>query len=175
MTHRVPALRFAFVLCALLVASFATASDWKQQPGSAKRIAAGPDGSVWALGTNPAPGGFGVWRWNGTAWLPVEGGGVEIAVDPKGHPWVVSDNGTVWKWNGSGWTQQPGSGKDIAVGANGAVWALGTNPALGGWGVWRWKDGGWVAVDGGGVSIAVAADGTPWVVSENGSVWKGKP
>ncbi len=92
-----------FGIAVALVSVATAATSWKQQPGSGKRIAIGADGSIWALGTNPAVGGYGVWRWNGSAWLPVEGGGVEIAVDPKGNPWVVSDNGTVWKRQGDAW------------------------------------------------------------------------
>lgn len=67
---------------------------WTKKPGSAKDIAIGPSGAVWVVGTNAAPGGFGVHylRELDDTWIAgPAGGGVSVAVGPEGYPCVVSD------------------------------------------------------------------------------------
>jgi hypothetical protein len=68
-----------------------TGAGWMLWPGSANDVGVGANGSVWVVGTNSAIGGFGVWHWTPTGWVPLpSAGAVRIAVDPAGGPWVVS-------------------------------------------------------------------------------------
>jgi hypothetical protein len=53
-------------------------NTWVQRPGAAQDIAACAD-SVWAIGTNPVPGGFSIIRWDGSNWGQLRGGAVRIA------------------------------------------------------------------------------------------------
>ena len=69
---------------------------WELEPGAARDIGVGADGSVWVVGTGAVPGGFGIWRWGGSDWSQVEGGGVRIAVGPDGNSWVVNSEGSIW-------------------------------------------------------------------------------
>ena len=57
-------------IAALLCAGTALAQTlgWKQLPGSGNDIGVGANGAVWAIGTNPTAGGYGIFRWNGNDW-----------------------------------------------------------------------------------------------------------
>ena len=58
-----------------------TGTSWVRGPGTLTDIALGADGSLWSIGTNPVPGGFGIYRW------PVAvGPGYREAASPS--PWV---------------------------------------------------------------------------------------
>jgi len=83
---------------------------------------------VFADGSAPDPprsGDSTPFKWNGTTWVPVDGGGVRIAVGPDGLPWMVNSVGNIYHDEGHGWVQQPGGGRDIGVGADGSVWLIG--------------------------------------------------
>ena len=67
-----------------------TASGPVRYPGSARDVAVGKDGTVWIVGTNPVPGGYGIYRWGGKAWAQQPGGAVNITVGPDGLPWVTN-------------------------------------------------------------------------------------
>jgi hypothetical protein len=67
-----------------------TGSRWVRGPGLLTDLAIGADGSLWAIGTNPVPGGYGIYHWNGNGWTRVTGGAVAITVGPKGMPWVIN-------------------------------------------------------------------------------------
>jgi hypothetical protein len=144
-------------------------------PGTATDISEGANGSLWVIGTDPAPGGFGIYRWTGAAWARLPGGAVTIAVAPDGTPFVVNSVHQTFEWTGSGWVQGPGTLTDIAMGADGSLWGIGTNPVPGGFGIYRWAGSGWAGLPGGAVTIAVAPDGTPLVVNSAHQtfVWTG--
>ena len=59
---------------------------FRSEPGAATKISEGADGSVWVIGTNAVPGGYGIYRWNGSGWAREPGGAVAIAVAPDGTP-----------------------------------------------------------------------------------------
>jgi hypothetical protein len=63
----------AAVLC-LLVAGAARGETWRPLAGGATDVAVGADGTLWAIGTDPAPGGKSILRWNGQAWETIPGG-----------------------------------------------------------------------------------------------------
>jgi hypothetical protein len=164
------------------VSSSVTPSIFSPRPGAARNIAAGANGAVWVVGTNPVGGGFGIYEWTGSGWAPVAGGAVGIAVGPDGSAWVVNSNHRIYHRVGTGWVQLPGAATDLAVGANGAVWVVGTNPAGGGFGIYEWTGSGWARVAGGAVGIAVGPDGSAWVVNSShqiyhrvGAGWAGLP
>ena len=145
------------------------------RPGSATDIAVGANGSVWVVGTNPVPGGYGIYHWNGKGWGAVAGGAVTIAVDPAGNPWVTNSAHHIYHHTPTGWALYPGSATDIAVGANGSVWVVGTNPVAGGYGIYHWNGKGWGAVAGGAVTIAVDPAGNPWVTNSAHHIYHHTP
>ncbi len=136
---------------------------WQQLPGLATDIGVGSDGSVWMIGTNPVPGGFGIFHWNGSDWDSVDGGAVCIAVYTKDEPWVVDKAGSILfrSTNGKGgWQQVPGFATDIGVGSDdSSIWVIGTGPAGN-------------EIDTEGNRISVAPDGLPWVVNNAGKIFR---
>ena len=144
---------------------------WQRVGGAAREIGVGADGSVWVIGTEPAPGGRAIYRITGNGWNRVDGGGERIAVGPDGQPWVVTQAGAIQRRVGQQWQTLPGAARDIGVGADGSVWVVGVDPASGGNGIHRWTGAQWSQVDGGGVRIAVGPDGQPWVINNAGTVF----
>ena len=81
----------SFDLAAATLAAPASSSPaFSIRPGTARDIAVGANGAVWAVGTNPVAGGFGIYEWTGDGWLGVPGGAVTIAVAQNGSPWVIN-------------------------------------------------------------------------------------
>ena len=146
--------------------------NWEQVPGSAQSIDVGADGSVWAVGTNPVFGGFGLFYWNGSNWKNVEGGAVKVAVNQNGTPWVISDIGFIYRRKGNDWEQLPGAAKHIDIGADGSVWAVGIDPLPGGFSIYRWEGTEWKKIEGSAVKIAVSPSGVPWAVNELGFIFR---
>jgi hypothetical protein len=161
-------------------------------------VAAGTDGSAWALAKAAVAGGHQLMRGvpgSGThSWRPVSGGATAVSVGPDGSAWVVNDRGSVLRLS-------PGTGADPFVG-DGATWvdvtppgrkatdvALSVGPLLCAWvttdaGIFAWNgrgpdrapSGGRLQLDWedvGGVAVRVAAGGAqgrPWVVNQQGSI-----
>ena len=130
-------------------------NSWRRLPGLAKDIGVGADGTVWVIGHDRGPGGYGIHRWNGSNWNKIDGGAVRIAVAPDGSPWVVNDAGNIYSRTGNSWQQLPGLAKDIGIGADGTVWVIGHDRGPGGYGIHRWNGSNWNKVDGGALEISV--------------------
>lgn len=65
---------------------------------------------MYVIGTDPQPGGFGIYSWNGTGWSRMPGGAVQVlGVDSSGAPWVKNDQHQIFRWDGSAWRQMPGA------------------------------------------------------------------
>jgi hypothetical protein len=129
---------------------------------------------VWVVGCNPVDGGDGIYRWNGTGWLPYPGGAVSISVDAGGsNPWVTNNVGQIYRWTGSSWLQVPGCAHDIGARSAVEAWAVGCDPVDGGYGIYGWNGTGWVqVVPGGAVRIDVDdATGGVYVTNNVGAVY----
>lgn len=156
-----------------------TGEGWDRLPGKGKAIGIGADGTVWVIGMNPVGSGdFGLHRWDARSrtWKPLSStGGVTVAVDPKGNPWVVNAEGDIARWTGSTWERLPGKAKSIGIGAEGTAWILGSNPVgHGDYGLHRWnaQTKAWEPLEtGGGVALAVAPDGFPAVINSRTQVF----
>jgi hypothetical protein len=149
------------------------AGSWAGLPGAGIDIGSG-GGQTWLIGTNPVPGGAGIYHWNGISWDVVPGGAVRISVDNGGHAWVINNAGNIFYWTGSGFAVLPGLGVDIGVGG-GQAWLIGTNQVPGGYGIYHWNGGNWDPIPGGAVRIAVDNAGHAWVVNNAGNIyyWNG--
>ena len=155
-------------------AALAQPLDWKQLPGTGNDIGVGANGAAWLVGTNPVPGGFGIYRWNGSAWDTMPGGAVRIDVDPQGNPWVVNNTGAIYQWSYGTWKQVPGLARDIGIGANGAVWVIGTNAEVGGYGIFRWAAiaNTFEKISGSALRIDVDPAGNAWVVNNKNEIFR---
>lgn len=137
-------------------------------------VGVGGDGSVWYLGGDEEPGGFGVFKYGGSK---VAGAGVRIDVDDKGNPWIVTKGGAVFRYNGSAFEPVPGPGVpaiDIGISAeNGAVYVVGGD----GW-PYKWTGSSW-QLSASGIShalnhISVDPAGMPWGVAGNGIIYSSR-
>lgn len=119
-----------------------------------------------------------IYRWSGTRWdRAANGGGIYIASDAAGVPFVINKNGEIWKKNDatltSSFTKTTGLGSDI--GSGGATWMIGRTLISGtsDYPIFKWNGTGWIqASNGGGVKIAVDPNGVPWVINSKGEIWK---
>lgn len=144
-----------------------TGSAWQLEPGGAHYVAAGGDGTVYVLGTNSVPGGYGIWRWGGGVWSALPGGLVDLAAGNDGSLWGVNSSKAVYRMPaGSNWAQLPGSASDVTATDVNTAWVVGTNTVLGGGGIWSWTGGGWALLPGGAVDLAIdSTGGTLWAVN----------
>ena len=146
-----------------------------QWPGvaGANDVAASNDGSVWVItgsSTNRIEGG----AFGGPSSFPT--GGMRLAVDPTGHPWMVGFDNRIWRGNADGSvTQMPGLARDIGIGgpigSAGSIWVIGTNPRNDSWQVYAWTGSGWVPDPGSGQSIDVDSAGEPVVNGADYKIW----
>lgn len=73
--------------------------EWTRHTGAARDIGSG-GGQVYVIGTNAVGGGYGIFRYTGAGpsdWLALQGGGVRIAADHLGQPWVVNSEGGIFR------------------------------------------------------------------------------
>ncbi len=171
--------QFTVNMCALWCMLFifspqAHADIWRIMPGQANDIAIGANGQIWAIGNAPTGGGFNIVKWNGTTWEAIGGGGVRIAVDPKGMPWVINNGGQVWQWNGTTWVARTAAGAatDIGIGANGQVWIVTLSSTPGGFRLQSLINNSWTNIDGAGNRISVGPNGQPWIVNSSGQIYE---
>lgn len=134
--------------------------SWELLPGSAHDIADG-----WIIGTNGWTGGFGIYRWSGSGWQQMPGGGIRIG-GTSGMPWVVNNNRRIYRWNGRDWDPMPGSARDVGDG-----WVIGTISTGGGYRIYRWSGSSWQQMPGGAVRIG-GSYAAPWVVNDQGEVYR---
>ncbi len=142
-----------------------TAPQWQRMPGDASDIGIGANGSIWLLGKDPRPGGFGIYYWDGGNWQRVDGAAVRIDVGPDGVPWTVNDKHQLHRWEEGRWLQMQGDARDIGIGADGSVWI-----AAGG-GVYRWLgEQRWQRFSGSAVRVDVDPLGIPWVIDHSDDI-----
>ncbi len=166
----------ALALPALLLARSASAQAirWTRLPGTARDIGANRN-MVCVIGVDPQPGGYGIWRWNGSlggnAWTSMNGSAVSITATAHGNAWVTTRDGSIFRWRNARWELVPGRAKDIASGG-GQVFVIGTAPVPGGFSIHRWEEGNiWSRMPGGAVRIAADRDGVPFVVNDQGAIF----
>jgi murein DD-endopeptidase MepM/ murein hydrolase activator NlpD len=141
--------------------------NWKALPGCARDIGVGANGSLWIVGCNAVPKGFGIYNWTGSSWRSVAGAATAISVMPDGRPAAVNASDEIYIGNGTGsWQQLDGSAKDISVGANGSLWVIGNNVEPNGYGIYQRTANTWKKVPGSALRIAVNPQGLPLVANQ---------
>jgi len=165
---------FLIVLLLTMGPRVATAQEWTLMSGAARDVGVGANGTVWVIGTNQVPGGYGIYRWTGSGWTNIPGGAERIAVDPSGNAWVVNNTQNIFRFDGTKWVQVSGSARDVGVGANGTVWVIGNNAEGGGYGIYRSTDQGasWTKVPGSALRISVDPQGNAWVVNSSNNIFR---
>jgi streptogramin lyase len=134
----------------------------------------GANGTVWVIGTNAVPGGYGIYRRTNNTWVNVPGGAERIAVDPQGNAWVVNSSNTIFRHDGTQWVTVNGTARDIGIGANGHVWVIGVAAEAGGHVIYRSTDQGanWTKIPGSAVRVSVDPQGNAWVVNNANNIFR---
>ena len=119
---------------------------WVRIKGCAKDLAFGHNGQIFKLGCTRNRAGYRIYSYAGKerGWkrFPV-GGGIALAVDAAGDPWVINAHKTVFKWDSidERWISMGlrGQAHEIAAGPEGHVYVLaGAFIDLGGYRILRW-------------------------------------
>ncbi len=131
-------------------------------------IGAGGRGAVYGLGLN---GDISKWNNKTRQFDFVHArSGQRIDVDRNGHPWVVSDIGSVLAYDGEKWSELPGTVRDISVGPSGTAYAVTVEGAL-----LRWDVAGnvWVGEKNkiNATAVSVGPSGKPWVLSSEDKIY----
>jgi len=101
-------------------------------------------------------------------WSKIPGrSGKRIAVDPKGNPWIVDENGQIWQHSEDKWTRVKGKARDIAIGPEGSVVSLGRRKTTGGYRLFKWshKANQWTLVGQGANQVSVGPGGRVFYVN----------
>lgn len=138
---------------------------WHQLPGFAYDVGIGANGDVWVIGTDPRPGGFGIYHLSRHGAFAVPGGALRIDVDPLGNPWIVNFYHEIYRWVDGYWQRIPGEALDVGIGADGSVWVASYE------GVYLWNGLGWINYGGSGSRIDVGPNGQPWVVGMSDHIY----
>jgi hypothetical protein len=159
-------------------------------PAGIREIGGGADGSVWAISSEAFGDGYRVLKASRQApfggleqdpsWVKSQGGGMRIAVDTAGQPWLTTRNGSIFhatSWDvNTGWQLMAGNGADIATGYDGSVWVIGGWCGTGDCPIYKWDPSiqNWVGDASGGlaVRIAVGHDGVPWVINSARNIYR---
>jgi extracellular elastinolytic metalloproteinase len=152
------------------IQQWTASSGWVTKPGAANDIAAGPDGSIWVVGTKQVGDSFATYRWNTAqnGWDEMGGAALRIAVNRNGT-WTVDTQGRISRWINQTWTAVRGRAKDIGAGQDGSVWI--TLPS--GQGVCKWAPEGWLPViPGDAGQISVDPTGLPWVTGQQNGIFQ---
>jgi Matrixin/Putative peptidoglycan binding domain/Tectonin domain len=118
-----------------------TETGWDSIPGSAERIAVGPDGNPWMVNSR-----LEIYQFTNGSWQRRPGSAYDIGIGANGAVWVIGENQIgspfvgcgIYRWNGSDWDSCPGAGWRIAVGPDGIPWTVN---ALGN--IYKWTGSDW--------------------------------
>jgi Putative peptidoglycan binding domain/Matrixin len=151
-------------------------------PSGASDIAATSIDHLWIVGKNAFADGFQVWKWNpsGGFWRATDGGGVRVAVEKSGIPWIVTSKREIFRRTTTdptvpnAWQLMPGRATDIGIGDNNEVWITSDTPFGDGFQVFKFNKSTmqWIPTDGGGVRISVNQFGAPWVVTNKNQIFR---
>jgi len=99
--------------------------------------------------------------------LPAQVPAKRVALDDRGSPWAITQDGRIFRFDVTIWQPMPGLARDIAVGGNGVAVI---SDREGNVRFWSTEGGRWIIIPGATKTTAIAATprGKPWVVHENG-------
>ena len=104
--------------------------QWANVIGLAREVTADPEGTVWILTADPAPGGFQLHYARNSRWRRAEPlmAGARIAAGPSDQLWLIDDDGQLHHWAEGNWRDRPGRVSQLTVGKDGIAWALADDP-----------------------------------------------
>ena len=148
------------------VSASGKAYGWRQGqttplPFSGIDLAYDPNGGLWLVSDQPAPGGFELYRWDGANLDPAGIGALRVTATPNGTVWIVDETNRIFYSQNGGWQQAPGAARDIGAGADGSVWIISNTPAGIDCGIQRWNGQDWEDMYGSGSTSPWGGMGCP--------------
>jgi Papain-like cysteine protease AvrRpt2/Tectonin domain len=148
-------------------------------PDKSKSIGIGLDGSVWMIGTTIMvdTNDYQIFRWNetDTKWDMVYGGGVKIAVDPFGTPYIIDSLGNLKYLDADNWEKIETLGKvtDFGIGSDGSIWLTGNKKINNDFEIYKLNKDKWeLYKDGTALRVTVGIDGLAYVLNSSGLIYK---
>lgn len=133
--------------------------SWTQLPGAATQVLASPDGTLWALSTQPSGPDKYIWHYASGQWTNIPGLASELAVSSDGyHVYAINSGGGAYEYNGPGWYGLGGGARRITVAQDGSVYVLSNGGSGPDYAIWENKFGTWTQVPGAGVELAGSFD-----------------
>ena len=135
---------------------------YTQLPGSASEIAAAPDGTLWALSTEPSGPDKYIWHYSNRIWTNISGLAQHIAAtapaasagSPTGNQiYAINSGGGVYGYNGTSWTALGGGAAAVTAGLDGSVYVTSNGGSSADRAIWKYN-GSWSQVPGSGVTLA---------------------
>ncbi|MHB8147439.1 MAG: virginiamycin B lyase family protein [Vulcanimicrobiaceae bacterium] len=137
--------------------------NWTQIPGAASQVAVAPDGSIWALSTQPSGSDKYIWNYAGGTWTNIAGLASQLAVGPNGILYAINSGGGTYAYDGINWTALGGGASGIAAAADGSIYVLSNGGAGPDRAIWHNVNGTWSQVPGSGVSLEGSFDTSSYV------------
>jgi streptogramin lyase/predicted small lipoprotein YifL len=156
---------------------------FSQIPGSATQVVASPDGSLWALSTQPAGSNKAIFHYANGKWTNVPGSAASIAIDASGQE-LYAVNATTGGLYGlyiptNTWTALGGGVRSVTgalifdpntYNKTEAVYALSSKIVNGNSAIFEYYQGAWYQAPGAGALLAADWDFGTWNVRGVGSV-----
>jgi predicted lipoprotein with Yx(FWY)xxD motif len=146
--------------------------NWTQLPGSATRLAAAPDGSLWALSDQPSGSDKFIWHYANGAWTNISGLAAQLAVAPDGTLYAINSGGGTFAYSAGNWTALGGGSQAITVASDGSTYVLSNGGSGPDRAIWHNVSGTWTQVPGSGTGINASWDTGSYTAS-SGSVASG--
>ena len=144
--------------------------NWTQLPGAASAVAAAPDGSLWALSTQPSGADKYIWHYASGTWTNIAGLAAFITVTPDNTLYAVNSGGGTWKYSGGTWTSLGGGAAGITGAVDNSIYVLSNGGSTTDKAIWHNVNGTWTQVPGSGVAIGASWDTHgPFIQSNGGS------
>jgi len=147
--------------------------NYTQIPGAASFAAASPDGSLWALSTQPSGPDKYIWHYSGGNWTNISGLASRLSVAPNGTLYALNSGGGVYAYtSGTGiWSAVGGGCRDLSVASDGSLYIISSGSGADG-AIWHFAGGSWTQLMGSGSRIAASWDPNTYA-SPAGSITPG--
>lgn len=132
--------------------------NWTQIQGAASEVAAAPDGSLWALSTEPAGPDKYIWHFANGTWTNISGLAEHLSVALSGIVYAVNSGGGTYAYSSGAWAALGGGAVAITAASDGSIYVLSNAGGAADKAIWHNVAGRWTQVPGSGVAIAASWD-----------------
>src|SRR5581483_7623368 len=132
--------------------------NWTQIPGAATSVSASPDGSLWALSTDPSGPDKYIWHYANGTWTNIAGLASQLAIAPNGTLYAINSGGGTFSYSAGTWTALGGGAQALTAASDGSTYVLSNGGGGPDRAIWHNVNGTWTQVPGAGTGIAANWD-----------------